>query len=164
MNADMAATEKAKERFARHIEARGMRKTPERFAILERAMAMPGHFSSDFLYARLEEEGYHVSRSTVYKTLEILCDCGLVRRHLLQTRGAGYEVARSNHCHLICTHCGKIEERDGEEEILQKLKEMETGGFRPDYVSASIYGLCSQCAAKLPDKEVQTPKKEQTKP
>lgn len=135
--------EKAREILRRHVEEKGLRKTPERFAILDRAMRMHGHFSGDDLYTRLEEEGFHVSRSTVYTTLALLCDCGLIRRHLLSARRAGYEVAEQNHCHLVCTHCGRVEEVATGERLLPAG--IEVGEFRPSYYSTTVYGVCADC-------------------
>ena len=135
----------ASEILRRHMEERGLRKTPERFAILERGMRMHGHFSGDELYARLEEEGFHVSRSTVYSTLALLCDCGLVRRHLLSARKAGYEVAERNHCHLVCTRCGGVTEVESDP---HPTVGRDLGGFSPSYYSTTVYGLCRNCLAE----------------
>lgn len=134
----------ARELFAEHLRLRHLRKTPERYAIMERAMEMKGHFSSDDLYARLEDEGYHVSRSTVYSTLELLCECGLIRQHLLSTRRAGYEVAHTNHCHMLCTRCRKVTEIEGDF-LSDSIDRLDTGGFRPTYFSMTLYGICADC-------------------
>ncbi|MCM1377707.1 MAG: transcriptional repressor [Clostridium sp.] len=133
--------------LARHMEERGMRKTTERFAILGRAMTMNGHFSGDELHSRMEREGFHVSRSTVYSTLTLLCECGLIRRHLLTARRAGYEVAQTNHCHLVCIHCGKVEEAEGND--WPRVESFGGTSFRPSYYSMTVYGLCSDCAEKI---------------
>lgn len=133
--------------FSRYIEERRLRKTPERYAIMEKALAMRGHFSSDMLHAGLESSGYHVSRSTVYSTLELLCECGLLRQELLTVKKAYYEVSRANHCHLLCTQCHKVRELRAEE-VTQTLRSMATGGFRASYVSMTVYGLCEECARR----------------
>lgn len=138
--------EKAREILRHHVEEKRLRKTPERFAILDRAMRMHGHFSGDDLYTRLEEEGFHVSRSTVYTTLALLCDCGLIRRHLLSARRAGYEVAEQNHCHLVCTRCGRIEEVATADRVLPAG--IEAGTFQPSYYSMTVYGICAQCQGR----------------
>ncbi|MCM1152584.1 MAG: transcriptional repressor [Muribaculum sp.] len=139
--------EVAKSRFTHHLETRGLRKTPERYAILDKALATPGHFSGDELHASLETEGYHVSRTTIYSTLTLLCECGVIRRHLLSSRRAGYEVARRNHCHLVCSRCGNISEIAAETDAatLRMLNQVDLGGFTPSYFSTTVYGLCSAC-------------------
>ena len=102
----------AKSKFAMYMEAHKMRKTPERFAILDMAMSFGEHFSADVLYRRMEEDSYHVSRATIYNTLDLLTDCGILRRHRFGSNQSQYECMADtlNHHHLICTECGKIKE------------------------------------------------------
>ena len=64
----------AKAKLAEYLDNRHMRKTPERFMILEVVMAHNDHFGVDDIYEDLEERSYHVSRSTVYNTMELLCN------------------------------------------------------------------------------------------
>lgn len=120
-----------------------MRKTPERFALLDKAISLPGHFGVDVLYENMENSGYHVSRATIYSTLELLVDCGLLNRHIFGTRKTMFEVAVGSHCHLVCTNCGKIKEI--EVDLLDHLSGLDLEGFKPTYSSTTVYGLCSEC-------------------
>lgn len=134
----------AKERLTLFLESRHLRKTPERFAILSRALWLPEHFCGDALVALMEKDGYHVSRSTVYNTLALLCDAGILTSHRFGTRAARYEVALQNHCHLICRRCGRVEEVESPD-FAGVIRSMASEGFRPTSFSASVYGLCADC-------------------
>ena len=89
-------------------EQGGMRKTGERYAILNVVMQMKGHYTADQILEMMPEK-FPVSRSTMYSTLTLLVKCGLLYNH--QTDGATlYECAYKVpvHHHYICTGCNKI--------------------------------------------------------
>ena len=96
-----------REKFRQYLTERQLRKTPERFALLEKALSLTGHFGADALYESMEASGYHVSKATIYSTLELLVDCGLLNRHLFGARKTCFEVALGSHFHLVCNACGK---------------------------------------------------------
>ncbi len=132
--------------LTQYMSQHKLRKTPERFAILEKVMDMNTHFFIDTLYSALESDGYHVSRATVYNTMELLTDAGLVRRHTFGNQPAQYEktTGPANHHHLVCTHCGKVREvKDTEIETM--LESRRYGNFHPIYADLYIYGICSRC-------------------
>jgi len=133
------------EKFTAFLTTNHLRKTPERFEILRCASECKGHFDVDKLYHDLEERGYHVSKATIYSTLELLCQSGIVRKLLFDTHQARYEMSSVTHSHLICTQCGEIREIDLEE-IDSRLSTMKFQNFTPAYVSTCIYGLCNKCS------------------
>ena len=135
------------ERFTSFLKNKRLRKTPERFEILRAALECKGHFDVYRLYNALESRGYHVSRATIYSTLELLCSSGVVRKLLFDTHQARYEMAELTHSHLVCTECGEIREIDLDE-IDKRLATMSFTGFSPAYVSTCIYGLCDKCRSK----------------
>lgn len=135
-----------REKFKQYLTDRKLRKTPERFALLEKALSLPGHFAADALYDNMEASGYHVSRATIYSTLELLVDCGLLNRHMFGSRKTCFEVAVGSHLHLVCNACGKI--REIEENTFFRPEEMDLEGFSPTYCSTMVYGLCKDCAKK----------------
>lgn len=138
------AARSAMERLTHYLESRHLRKTPERFAILSRSLRLPEHFSGDALADLMERDGYHVSRSTVYNTLALLCEAEILVCHRFGNRAARYEVALQNHCHLICRRCGKVEEVESPD-FAGVIRSMASEGFRPTSFSASVYGLCADC-------------------
>lgn len=135
------------DRFRKYLESCRYKKTPERFAILDKALSLPDHFEADDLYVAMESEGYHVSRGTVYSTLELLCDSGLLNKHLFGGRKARYEAAVGNHFHLVCQKCGSVKEVDSPD-IDIMLAHLGGDGFRPSYFSTVVYGLCGECLRK----------------
>ncbi len=102
-----------REVLTKYMEARQMRKTHERYALLEYVYNYDGHFDVDTFYKHLKENGCNVSRATVYNTLEVFLDAGLVRKHHFTDKTAHYEKAYFNksHDHLIILNDeGEIEE------------------------------------------------------
>lgn len=133
--------------LTRYLQANHLRKTPERYTILEKAVELSAHFGADQLYNAMEEAGYHVSRATLYNTLELLCEAGILNRHIFSTNQARYEVARGSHLHLICRRCGAIREVD-EPDLTSPLLSEGYDGFQPEYSSTIVYGICADCQSK----------------
>lgn len=102
---------KVKNILTEYLESNKLRKTPERFAILEEIYLNRGHFKAETLHHYIvHEKRFQVSRATVYNTLEILVDCGLVVKHQFGKNLAHYEKAYGykQHDHLICTECNQV--------------------------------------------------------
>ncbi|MDE6048830.1 MAG: transcriptional repressor [Paramuribaculum sp.] len=135
--------------FTRYLTQHKLRKTPERYAILEKVFDLNDHFTVESLYAALHSDGYHVSCTTVYNTLELLAEATLVRRRTFGRQPAQYEkiAGLTNHHHLVCTRCGKVREIK-DSAIDATLSSLRFGTFRPAYTDLYIYGVCSRCAKK----------------
>ena len=130
--------------FTHYLESKGLRKTSERYAILEKVWSMKMHFDVETLYNMMESDAYHVSLATVYNTIDLLMECGLLRKHQFNSQPAQYEVALGSHFHLVCTQCGKVKEVEANEIISQVMARRYTA-FTPAYMSTYLYGLCSAC-------------------
>lgn len=137
----------ARARFESFLRSLGKRLTPERFKILDIALQMGQHFTADELYAKLELLSFHVSRVTVYSTLNLLCDAGILSEESFGKRKKQYELNQRNHIHLICRSCGKIREVD-DPQIMHQFALRRYGSFNPQKVSIEIFGLCGNCFRK----------------
>lgn len=159
---DRTTQQHAETSFTRYLESRRLRKTPERYAILNALWGIRRHFQVEELHTAMEQSGYHVSLTTVYNTLELLCGCGILRRHTFGKQ-ARYEIALGNHLHLICNVCGKV--RDArDEEIFNGISGRKYAAFTPAYCSIYLYGLCSACSRKLSKSERNKKQTNDTKP
>lgn len=141
-------TETPRDILTQFMTEQQMRKTPERYAILDVVMKMEGHHSADQILAMMPES-FHVSRATMYSTLALLVECGLLYNH--QMDGATlYECAyrKSAHHHYICTGCNKIWDLH-DSSIEQAVSKVRTPRFKKMRCNTYIYGICNICQAKL---------------
>lgn len=142
----------ARAALSQYLKEKKMRRTPERFAILEKVFSTDAHFYVDVLHEAMELEGYHVSLSTVYATVQLLIDAGLVRRHQFPNQPAQYERVlqgvTENHHHLVCTSCGRVKAVK-DPELADRISSLRYPTFRTEFFSLYVYGLCSRCQKRL---------------
>ena len=102
--------DEVRELFTQYLEVNKQRKTPERYAILDEIYSNKEHFDVDQLYIKMKSRNYHVSRATVYNTLDLLVDSGLVKKHQFGQNTSHFEQAfgYKQHDHLIMTDTGEV--------------------------------------------------------
>ena len=128
------------------LRRRGYRLTPQRQLVLE-AVGELGHGTPDEIAAAVHEKASGVNISTVYRTLELLEEIGLVRHTHLGHGAPTYSVASElDHVHLVCRDCGGIDEAPPElvAPIVDELAA--TRGFQVDVGHFAVFGRCRDCA------------------
>ncbi len=151
-----------RKQFIDYIRERGMRVTPERLALLDEIYRLHGHIDAEELLEGVREAGLKASRATVYRTLELLVDCGLVQRQRLGRNRYLYEHvhAGQRHDHLACRSCGRVVEFVSPA-IQAMLNEIcRAHRFSRGDRQLQILGLCEACAAEeegTPHSEIAEP-------
>jgi Fur family ferric uptake transcriptional regulator len=133
--------------FERYVRHRGLRMTPARRAVLEEIFSHHEHIDADRLHEAMARKGLAVSRATVYRNLDLLADCGLVRKYRLDRHRVLYEHihAGMEHDHIVCRECGRVVEYLNTE--LRELQEeiCRAHGFDPEDLTVQVVGCCLPC-------------------
>ncbi|HEY0444715.1 MAG TPA: Fur family transcriptional regulator [Candidatus Limnocylindrales bacterium] len=129
------------------LRSRGMRWTPQRKAILEVLASTEGHVTGAELIERCRERDPDTTPSTVYRTLDVLEDLGLVRHsHGHDGREEFHVLPGEEHGHLTCESCGATAEIDSGD-ARRLLGEIERNtGYRVDVSHLAVSGLCRGCS------------------
>jgi Fur family ferric uptake transcriptional regulator len=131
--------------FAAQLHSRGYRFTPQRQMILEAVRQADDHVTPDDVYEQVHRRNPAISRATIYRTLDFLCEMRLI--HALYWGGQMYyEIAADEpHHHLVCRACGGMVEC--EHGLLQALFEAveKKHHFTIDMDHVALFGLCRQC-------------------
>ncbi len=133
--------------FKEYLAQKGMRATPEREVILAEVFANHDHFDVEELIMRLRQKGLRISRASVYRTMALLVESGLVQEVYVEDGHMHYEhiYGHEHHCHLRCLGCRKIVEfRNGSVEEAEK-RIGEAHDFTVTGHKLEIYGYCAAC-------------------
>ena len=131
--------------LSQYLDERNLKHTKQRTAILEAFLDATGHITSEEIYGHVRAEHPNIGYTTVYRTMKLLCDAGLVSERHFEDGVTRYEIEHEHHDHLVCLHCGKIEEFECEM-IEQSQREIaDRYGFRLLRHRHELYGHCSAC-------------------
>jgi Fur family ferric uptake transcriptional regulator len=143
-------TQQALDRFERFLHKKDLRLTEARAAIVEAALARQGHYPIDELIADLKKRGIRGSKATVYRTLPLLAEAGILEPAILAGETRSYETTfgRAHHDHLICSRCARVIEFEFEAfEILQRDVATKYG-FRLEAHHHELIGVCPECVSR----------------
>ncbi len=135
--------------FIEQLRLRGYRLTPQREIVLRVLHEVGRAATAEEIFARVAEESASVELSTVYRTLDLLSELGMISTIEAGDRQRLYELAghRAPHFHLVCRSCGTIISVDLD--YLQPLfAHLNTIQFSPDRGNITIAGLCGACEAQ----------------
>ena len=138
-------SDKIRDAFTHYLQSKGLRRTKERYAILECILEAGRHFNVEMVKRKLEEKSFHVSLSSVYNLLEVMKEAGLVVRHQFTAKEAQYELRNvsQNHHHAVCSYCGGVKEI--KKEKVNITMNCRIPKFTFEYHSLYMYGMCSKC-------------------
>jgi Fur family ferric uptake transcriptional regulator len=127
------------------LKRNGFRMTPQRQAIVAEVMRTDGHISATVIAAKVQARMPGVTPSTIYRTLDVLEDVGIISHSHLE-RGAEYHRAgQEGHVHLTCSSCGAEDDLSLEEAATLERLITKHHGFRPDLTHFAISGICKRC-------------------
>jgi Fur family ferric uptake transcriptional regulator len=129
------------------LRERGLRMTPQRRAIVAEVMRTPGHISPTAIARRVQGDMPGVNASTVYRTLTLLEEVGVLQHSHLESGAEYHRSEEAEHVHLTCSRCGaddalSLREADALQDLIHRHH-----GFRADLTHFAITGLCRECAA-----------------
>jgi Fur family ferric uptake transcriptional regulator len=128
------------------LHRRGLRMTPQRQLVLD-AVSELGHATPEAVCTRVQATAPAVNITTVYRTLDLLEQLGVVKHTHLGHGAPTYATSEHEHVHLVCHHCGRVDEihADALDDLADALQT--SHGFRLDATHVALSGACRDCAA-----------------
>jgi len=139
------------QKFLDFLKESGLRLTQKRLDVVNQVFVFPGHFQTEDILVQMRQNGYNVSRPTIYRTLPLLVQSGLLTEFIDAHKNTRYETIHSlkEHAHLICLRCGQIAEfKEPQIDALQKAV-CEAHQFRAVRFRNEIIGYCTECQEEI---------------
>jgi len=130
----------------RFLRQQGYRLTPQREMVVLAILDQEGHFTAEEVYRHMRQQSEAVNIATIYRTLDLLCDLGILTAFQVSGEPLRYERADGpSHHHLICRRCGTMV--DLPDQALRPLQEalLEQYDFAAEFRHMAIFGLCARC-------------------
>jgi len=133
--------------FQKLLADKGLKYTYERKCIYEEVSHLKEHFDADSLYDRFKKKGMRISRDTVYRTLPLLLESGVVQKSVGKGKRDFFErtSGKGHHDHMVCIRCGRIIEFKCEE--IEELQDnvCEKYHFKLVFHDHRLFGICKDC-------------------
>ncbi len=145
-------TERIRRVFQEYLRGRNVKCTDARRKVLEAVLDLREHFEAEQVLYFLRERSERVGKATVYRTLPLLVEAGILREVRFDVKHTHYELAfgEAPHDHMVCGRCGRIIEFGSNEVTKLRSKIARQHGFRVTGHRFQITGVCKDCAAAFP--------------
>lgn len=150
-----------REKFKKLLKQKGVKVTAQRVEILSTLASFPDrHLAAEEIYEIVKTDCPEIGLATVYRTIQLLLELGLIERINLDDGYVRYEIgnpatqtSKHRHHHLICMKCGRI--ISFEDDLLEELEKRiaDTTGFYVVNHEVKLYGYCKECGGKLLEKK-----------
>lgn len=134
-------------KFQGLLETKGLKFTSERKFIYDEVAGLDEHFDADSLYERFKKKGLPISRDTVYRTIPLLLESGLIQKSVGEGKREFFERtnARGHHDHMLCVKCQKIIEFKCPEIEEAQDNACREYGFKLLFHDHRLFGYCKEC-------------------
>ena len=133
--------------FRIYLKSKKLKVTPEREAILRAVLSLGKHFEADELLVKLRQKKSKIAKASIYRTLKLLVDAGILRPVIFTDRHLHYErvIGVKHHAHMICLGCGRVIEFS-KPNILRELgKAYQEHNFSEVGHKVEATGYCKDC-------------------
>lgn len=145
MQGENNTKEQCRRVFSEYLTRMNLRHTAERIKLLDLACSFAGAFSAEQLYDAASASDMRVSPATVYNTLRIMCDSGILRPGVGKGRGRVYEAGAASGIFSVCRRCGRTKAlHDSVAEAF--LAAHRFRGIATECFTLTVTGLCPACA------------------
>ena len=141
-------TTEADSQLTELLRSRGYRVTPQRLAIHRLMRERDRHVSADEVREAIADSLPGTSTPTVYATLDLLAELGLVRRLHAGGGPTLYDSRTETHHHAVCRVCGRVEDIDRTADLAPVSRAARRRGFKTEDVEVVVTGLCADCARR----------------
>ncbi len=135
-------------RYQRFLQANGLKSSKRRDLIFENIIQTADHFTADQIYQQMLAIDPEIGIATVYRTIRLLVECGILMEHTFGEKKGFFEVVatdQQHHDHLICTNCGRIIEFHSNIIEADQQRIGQQYNFQIESHKLEIYGICQQC-------------------
>ena len=149
---DLHSSDEVQEAFRGYLHSRGIRYTTARRRVLDVVLELHEHFEAEQVLYLLREHGWNVGKATVYRTLPLLVDCGILKQVRFDVKRAHYELAfgEGPHDHMVCQRCGRIVEFASGEVLELRNRIARRHHFHVVSHRFQLSGLCWECSTTCP--------------
>lgn len=149
---DLHRPEELRQAFREYLRGHGIKHTAARHRILDAVLELDGHFEAEQVLHLLRNRGHRVGKATVYRTLPLLVDCGILKQVRFEVKQAHYEHAfgEGPHDHMICRRCGRITEFASDEVVEMRARIAQRHHFHVISHRLQLSGLCWECSIRCP--------------